>query len=136
MFVAYDDESGDDGCPQYSSPIFVLSALYLHHLDWQDIYGRIVTFRRRLKKDFDFPVKLEMHTKYFLPDKRPCSPYRISGGSILPGLISSILSVLKKRRRLTWTAGIMRIGKRRKKNAMHGCMHRVLSFSVSGTMMS
>lgn len=71
MRIAYCDESGDDGYPQYSSPLFVLSTLYVHYLSWREIYDTIVGFRRQLKQDFGFPVKLEMHTKYFLLDKNP-----------------------------------------------------------------
>jgi len=73
MFVAYYDESGDDGFPNYSSPIFVLSALYLYYLNWKEIYEEIYLFRKQLTKDFGLPVKTEFHTKYFLLNK---SPYR------------------------------------------------------------
>lgn len=31
MYIAYYDESGDDGFPAYSSPLFVLTALYPEH---------------------------------------------------------------------------------------------------------
>jgi hypothetical protein len=78
MFIAYYDESGDDGYPRYSSPIFVLTALYLHYLNWKDIYAFVVRFRQQLKSDFGLPVKLEMHTKYFLLNKKP---YRVLGFS-------------------------------------------------------
>ncbi len=71
MHFAYYDEAGDDGFPQYSSPIFVLTTLYLHHLNWKDTYEAILAFRRDLKDDFAFPVKLEMHSRYFLLNKRP-----------------------------------------------------------------
>ena len=71
MYISYFDESGDDGFPQYSSPIFVLSALYLHHLNWKDIFNTIYNFRKQLKKDFNIPINVEMHTKYFLLNKKP-----------------------------------------------------------------
>lgn len=76
MKICYYDESGDDGFPNYSSPLFALTALYIDHLKWKDIYSEVVNFRRRLKESHDFPVKLEMHTKQFLLDK---SPYREIG---------------------------------------------------------
>jgi len=38
MFIAYYDKSGDDGYLKYSSPIFVLTSLYLYYLNWKDIY--------------------------------------------------------------------------------------------------
>ncbi len=73
MKICYYDESGDDGFPRYSSPLFVLSAIYLDHLAWKHIHGKIAEVRRELKQEFDFPIKMEMHTKQFLLDK---SPYR------------------------------------------------------------
>ena len=71
MFIVYYDETGDDGYPKYSSPLFVLTALYLHYLNWKDTYQKIFQFRQHLKTTFGFPVKLEMHTKYFLLNKNP-----------------------------------------------------------------
>lgn len=78
MKICYYDESGDDGYPKYSSPLFVLSAIYLDHLAWKDIHNQLMDFRRYLKATYGFPVKLEMHTKEFLLDK---SPYRDFGYS-------------------------------------------------------
>jgi hypothetical protein len=41
MFLAYYDESGDDGFPQTSSQLFVLTAVYQHHLVWKENYERV-----------------------------------------------------------------------------------------------
>jgi hypothetical protein len=71
MFLAYFDESGDDGYPVYSSELFVLTSLYIHHSQWKVNYKRIHQFRRQLKIDFSFPVKQEFHTKEFITDKDP-----------------------------------------------------------------
>ena len=71
MYVAYYDESGDDGFPNYSSPIFVLSVAYLYYLNWKDIYLTLQEFRAQLKKDFGIPVRWEFHTKKFLLNKNP-----------------------------------------------------------------
>ena len=76
MRIAYYDEAGDDGFPKYSSPLFALSAVYMHYLQWRPNFERIQEFRRGLKKDFGLPVKLEMHTKYFVLGK---NPYRSLG---------------------------------------------------------
>lgn len=73
MRIVYYDESGDDGFPEYSSPLFCLTANYMHYLSWKENYEVILDFRKKLKSDFNFPIKTEMHTKYFLLDK---SPYR------------------------------------------------------------
>lgn len=71
MRIAYYDEAGDDGFPKYSSPLFTLSAAYMHYMQWQPNFERMREFRRALKKDFGLPVKLEMHTKYFVLNKNP-----------------------------------------------------------------
>lgn len=78
MQIAYFDESGDDGFPLYSSPLFVLTAVYLHHLNWKECYQAIYDFRKDLKQSFDFPVKLEMHSRYFLLNKKPYRNLSIS----------------------------------------------------------
>lgn len=78
MYIAYYDETGDDGYPEYSSPIFVLTAVYMHYLDWKQAYEHIQGFRCQLKKDFNFPVKKELHTKYFLLNKKPYRALNIS----------------------------------------------------------
>jgi len=78
MHLAYFDESGDDGFPAYSSPLFALSCCYLHYLNWKPTFESILEFRRRLKTDFGFPVKLELHTRDFLLNKNPYRDLRIS----------------------------------------------------------
>jgi len=45
----------------------------MHYLSWKDNFEVISKFRKELKANFNFPIKLEMHTKHFLLDK---SPYR------------------------------------------------------------
>jgi len=75
MRIAYFDESGDDGFPKYSSPLFVLSTLYIHYLTWQETHDLIVDFRRQLKKDYGFPIRLEMHARHFLANKNPYKPF-------------------------------------------------------------
>jgi hypothetical protein len=74
--LAYYDESGDDGYPQYSSPFFVLTALYLHYMNWRQSFDAIHRFRRQLKRDYGLPVNTEMHARRFLLNKRP---YRALG---------------------------------------------------------
>lgn len=76
MRIVYYDEAGDDGYPKASSPLFALSALYMHYLQWQPNFERIREFRRQVRRDFGLPVKTELHTKYFVLGKRP---YRTLG---------------------------------------------------------
>jgi hypothetical protein len=71
MFITYFDESGDDGFPQYSSQLFILSCIYMHHNNWKTNYDKIVEFRKQLKVDYNFPMKMEFHAKQFLQDKNP-----------------------------------------------------------------
>lgn len=76
MQLAYYDEAGDDGFPKYSSPLFVLTSLYLHYLNWQPTFERVKEFRQQLRRDYGFPVRTELHTKYFVLGK---DPYRQLG---------------------------------------------------------
>jgi hypothetical protein len=78
MFIAYYDESGDDGLPPYSSPLFVLSAIYLHHQNWKSTFESIREFRKKVKNDFGVPVNMEFHCKYFLLNKNPYRTISIS----------------------------------------------------------
>jgi hypothetical protein len=71
MFFVYYDESGDDGYPKYSSELFVLTSIYMSDFFWKSNYNKIINFRRELKQKYNFPVKLEFHTKEFLTDKNP-----------------------------------------------------------------
>ena len=78
MRIVYYDESGDDGYPKYSSPLFCLTAVYMHYLKWKENYEIVSEFRRKLKSEFNFPIKLEMHTKQFLLDKNPFRDFKFS----------------------------------------------------------
>jgi hypothetical protein len=71
MFIAYYDESGDDGWPQTSSSTFVLSAVYMHHQHWKENYQHMHAFRKELWKTHGFPFSEEFHTREFLLDKDP-----------------------------------------------------------------
>ncbi len=77
MYIAYYDESGDDGLPG-TTPIFVLSCLYVHNLNWKDIHQKIHGFRAQLKKDFGLPIKQEFHTRQFLLNKNPFKQFNIN----------------------------------------------------------
>ena len=79
MYLAYYDEAGDDGFPRYSSPIFVLTAAYLHYLHWKNRYDSIHNFRHSLKERFGIPVNVEFHCKLFLLDKDPFREFKLTG---------------------------------------------------------
>ncbi|MCB0257256.1 MAG: DUF3800 domain-containing protein, partial [Anaerolineae bacterium] len=78
MQLVYYDESGDDGYPAYSSPLFVLSCLYLHYLHWQQTFAAIQEFRRVINDRFGLPVKTELHTKNFILNKNPYRSLNLS----------------------------------------------------------
>ena len=71
MYIAYFDETGDDGFPKYSSELFVLTSVYLNDSEWKDTFSIIREFRKEIKHRYGFPVKLEMHTNRFITDKNP-----------------------------------------------------------------
>jgi len=71
MIITYFDEAGDDGFPVYSSPLFVLSCIYMEEQNWQENFQQIYNFRRSLKTLYGFPIKLELHTRDFLLNKKP-----------------------------------------------------------------
>lgn len=75
MFISYYDEAGDDGFPEYASPLFVLTCIYFNHRDWQLLYREIQKFRILLKNEFSFPVNLEFHTRNFILNKKPYGGY-------------------------------------------------------------
>jgi len=78
MYLAYFDESGDDGYPKYSSEIFVLTSGYLHYQNWQKVFQSLVTFRQNLKKTFDIPVKLEIKARDFILNKNPYKNFNLT----------------------------------------------------------
>ena len=96
MIIAYYDESGDDGFPAYSSKLFVLTSLYFHHANWKEYYNGIYEFRRFLKGDFQFPLKMEMHARSFLLNKMPYKTLNFSDEKRLEifGLYCSFISSL------------------------------------------
>ena len=78
MFVAYYDEAGDDGYPQFSSPLFVLTAVYMHYQNWKDNYELIRQLRQRLHTAYGIPIKIELHTKSLLLNKKPYRALNLS----------------------------------------------------------
>lgn len=74
MVLVYYDKSGDDGYPQYSSPIFVLTAIYIRAEVWKTSFSQIQDFRKTLLEKHGLPVKTEMHLKYFLLNKKDYTP--------------------------------------------------------------
>ena len=74
-YIAYFDETGDDGVTTASSEFFVLTSLYMSANDWQSNFDHIRECRKQLKEQFGFHISEEFHTKYLLSDKDPYRKY-------------------------------------------------------------
>ena len=79
-YIAYFDETGDDGVTTSSSEQFVLTSLYMSAENWQSNFDHIRECRRKLKDQFGFHVSEEFHTKHLLSDKDPYRKYSWTAG--------------------------------------------------------
>lgn len=74
-YIAYFDETGDDGITTASSDVFVLTSIYMTAEKWQDNYDNFKAFRKNMKERYGFHVSEEMHTMHFLRDKGLYRPH-------------------------------------------------------------
>lgn len=74
-FIAYFDETGDDGVTTASSEFFVLTSLYMSAEKWQSNFDKIRECRKSLKEQFGFHISEELHTKHLLSNKDPYRKY-------------------------------------------------------------
>lgn len=77
-YIAYFDETGDDGVTKSSSDHFILTSLYMPAESWQQNFNLMRGLRKELRDKYGFHVTEEMHTKYFLTDKNPYRNYKWS----------------------------------------------------------
>ena len=70
-YLAYFDETGDDGMVKYSCDHFVLTSVYMPVASWQTNFDAFRAMRRELRDMFGLHVTEEFHTKHFLTDKNP-----------------------------------------------------------------
>lgn len=68
-YIAYFDETGDDGANTNSSNQFVLTSIYMSSEDWQDNFDKVRACRKQLKEQFGFHVSEEFHTRHLVRDK-------------------------------------------------------------------
>ena len=68
-YIAYFDETGDDGVTTASSEFFVLTSLYMSADNWQSNFDKIRACRKSLKDQYGFHISEELHTKHLLTDK-------------------------------------------------------------------
>lgn len=74
-YIAYFDETGDDGVTTASSEFFVLTSLYMNSNKWQENFDKIRACRKELKNKYGFHISEELHTKHLLSDKEPYRKY-------------------------------------------------------------
>ncbi|MBO5140121.1 MAG: DUF3800 domain-containing protein [Peptococcaceae bacterium] len=77
-YIAYFDETGDDGITTASSDHFILTSLYMPATQWQSNFNIMHALRKELKILYGFHTTQEMHTKHFLTDKNPYRSYNWS----------------------------------------------------------
>lgn len=75
-YIAYFDETGDDGVTTTSSDHFILTGLYMPAESWQRNFNLMRSLRKELRDKYGFHVTEEMHTKHFLTDKNPYRNYK------------------------------------------------------------
>lgn len=68
-YIAYFDETGDDGVTTASSDIFVLTSIYMSASSWQENFDKFKRMRQYLKNQYGLHVTEEMHTKHFVRNK-------------------------------------------------------------------
>lgn len=68
-YIAYFDETGDDGVTTASSDVFVLTSIYMSASNWQKNYDYFRQFREAVKNKYGFHATEEMHTRHFVRDK-------------------------------------------------------------------
>jgi hypothetical protein len=71
MNLVYIDESGDDGYPSYSCPLFVLTACYFNEEWSQYNYDLIKKHRKDLKTKYNLPTGVEIHLRELMQLKKP-----------------------------------------------------------------
>ena len=74
-YLAYFDETGDDGVTTASSDHFILTSVYMSAERWQSNFDKMRNLRKELRAKYGFHISEEMHTKHFLTDKNPYRKY-------------------------------------------------------------
>jgi hypothetical protein len=60
MYIAYVDESGDDGHNVAITSYFTLSGIILADYNWKILLDKVKAFRQRLKRDFGLALKADL----------------------------------------------------------------------------
>ena len=68
-YIAYFDETGDDGANTQPSKQFVLTSAYMDANSWQANFNTVREGRRQLKDKYGFHISEEIHTRHLVRDK-------------------------------------------------------------------
>jgi hypothetical protein len=66
MYVAYVDESGDDGTKKGSSKSYALGCVMIEAARWTETFDQMIEYRRFVKSRFGIPVRAELKANYLL----------------------------------------------------------------------
>lgn len=68
-YIAYFDETGDDGANTSSSKQFVLTSVYMNADCWQSNFDKVKQCKKQLKEKYGFHISEEFHTRQLVRDK-------------------------------------------------------------------
>lgn len=71
MYVAYVDESGDDGTKRRSSMSYVLGCVLIESAEWTKAFDGLIAFRRYVRSAYGIPVRAELKANYLLHNGGP-----------------------------------------------------------------
>jgi hypothetical protein len=66
MYLAYLDESGDDGYPKTKSQLFALTSTYMNESTWKENFAEIKKIRKVFYKKYWLAARSELHTRDFM----------------------------------------------------------------------
>jgi hypothetical protein len=66
MYLAYVDESGDDGTKRGSSTSYALGCVMIDGADWARTFDQMIAFRRFVRDRFGIPVRAELKANHLL----------------------------------------------------------------------
>lgn len=71
MFIMYVDDSGDPGANTAVTDYFILTALVVHELRWNDFINNLVAFREHLRDTKGLKLRHEIHSVKFISGRSP-----------------------------------------------------------------
>lgn len=71
MYLAYVDESGDDGTKNGASKSYALGCVMIDGAEWTSAFDQMIAFRRSLRDRFGIPVRAELKANYLLRNGGP-----------------------------------------------------------------